>query len=167
MADEAPVAIVMGSDSDLDQVKPAAELLRQLGIGCQMRILSAHRTPEQVARFAAGAAENGVKVLIAAAGMSAALGGALAAHSTLPVIGIPIASGALNGLDALLSTVQMPPGVPVAAMAIGSAGAKNAALMAARILALSDGELAKRLEDYRRRNAESVLKKDQALQEPR
>jgi len=161
---DAVVGIVMGSDSDLEQVRGAVDLLRQFGIGCEVRILSAHRTPDLVADYARQARERGLRVLIAAAGMSAALAGALSANCDLPVIGIPVASGALNGIDALLSTAQMPPGVPVAAVAIGSAGAKNAAVLAVRILALEDGQLASKLQDYRRKLAQSVCNKDKTLQ---
>jgi len=165
MADSIRVGIIMGSDSDLDQVRGAAELLDEFGVGCEMRILSAHRTPDLVADYARQAGQRGLQVLIAAAGMSAALAGVLSAHCDLPVIGIPVASGPLNGVDALLSTAQMPPGVPVAAVAIGSAGARNAAVLAVRILALGDRALAQKLQEYRRSLAQSVCKKDQALRE--
>ncbi|NOY28185.1 MAG: 5-(carboxyamino)imidazole ribonucleotide mutase [Oligoflexia bacterium] len=138
------VAIAMGSSSDLPTMQAAADLLDQLGIAVELRILSAHRTPVQAESFAEGAAGRGIKVLICGAGMAAHLAGVMAARTLLPVIGVPLASS-LMGLDALLSTVQMPPGVPVATVAIGRAGAKNAAWLAARILALSDPGLAQRL----------------------
>ncbi|MHC4853986.1 MAG: 5-(carboxyamino)imidazole ribonucleotide mutase, partial [Planctomycetota bacterium] len=140
-----PVAFLLGSDSDLPTLKGAFETLDQLEIGYQVRILSAHRTPEEATSFARQAESHGVKVLIGAAGMAAHLAGALAAHSNLPVLGIPIDAGPLKGQDALLSTAMMPPGIPVGTLGIGSSGAKNAALLAARILALSDGDLRDRL----------------------
>ncbi len=157
------VAVVMGSDSDLDVMKLCVNRLGELGIDCEVRILSAHRTPAAVDEFAAAAAGRGVKVIIAAAGMSAALGGCLAARTTLPVVGVAMASGPLAGVDALLSTVQMPPGVPVGCVGIGSAGATNAAVYAAEILALSDPALTKRLEEFKVAQADRTLKKDQEL----
>ena len=154
------VAIIMGSTSDLPVVKKAAEVLREFGIPYEAHVYSAHRTPEEARAFAVNARKNGFGVLIAAAGMAAHLAGAMAAATTLPVIGIPIAS-AMNGLDALLSTVQMPSGIPVATVAVD--GAKNAAFLAAEILAVTDGALAKKLEDKRRADAEAVLRKDAAI----
>jgi len=148
------VIILMGSDSDLPKVKPAAEALTELGLPYEMHVASAHRTPERVAALASGARERGVKVLIAAAGGAAHLAGVVAAHTTLPVIGIPISSSALNGLDALLSTVQMPSGVPVATVAID--GARNAALLAAEIIAVSDGAVAEKLAEMRAAMARKV-----------
>ena len=142
------VAIVMGSESDLPQVKAAAETLDQLGISNEMAIASAHRTPERAIALARGARERGVRVIVAAAGGAAHLAGVLAAHTTLPVIGLPVAGGSLGGLDALLATVQMPSGVPVATVAIN--GARNAALLAAEILAIEDPELTDKLSDMRR-----------------
>ncbi len=142
------VAIIMGSDSDLPVVRKAAETLDKLGIAWEMRVMSAHRTPKAVREFAAGARENGFGVVIAAAGKAAHLAGVLASHTTLPVIGIPIKASALGGLDALLSTVQMPPGVPVATVAIDSA--ENAALLAAQILAVTNAGLAEKLDAEKR-----------------
>lgn len=156
-------AIVMGSDSDLGKVKPAALTLRELGIPFEMRIISAHRTPAEAAEFAAGAEENGFGVLIAAAGKAAHLAGALAANTVLPVIGLPISASQLDGLDALLSTVQMPSGMPVATVAID--GAKNAALLAAQMLSLSDDGLRERLRALRERNTRAVIEKDKKLQD--
>ena len=156
------IAIVMGSDSDLPVVQPAAELLKQLEIPFAVRVLSAHRTPGQAAAFAASARENGFGVIIAAAGKAAHLAGAMAAQSTLPVIGIPVKSSTLDGLDALLSTVQMPSGMPVATVAID--GAYNAALLAAQMLAIEDSGLAEKLADIRKAQTEKILKKDQEIQ---
>lgn len=157
------VGILMGSDSDLPVVRKAADTLRSLGIPYEAHIYSAHRTPEQAADFARGARANGFGVLIAAAGMAAHLAGAIAANTTLPVIGIPIRSAQLGGLDALLSTVQMPSGIPVATVAID--GASNAAFLAAEILAVEDEELAGKLLEKRRADAEKVLAKDAAVEE--
>src|SRR5437867_551654 len=137
MAEAKPVLILMGSDSDLPVMREAKVVLDELGVGSELRVLSAHRTPERTREVIRGAEAAGVKVIIAGAGGAAHLAGAAAAQTTLPVIGVPLASGALNGLDALYSTVQMPPGVPVATVAIG--GARNAGILAAQILALSDG----------------------------
>ena len=151
------VAIIMGSTSDLPVVRKSAEVLRDFGIPFEAHVYSAHRTPEEARSFAVSARENGFGVVIAAAGMAAHLAGALAAGTTLPVIGIPINS-ALGGLDALLSTVQMPSGIPVATVAVD--GAKNAAFLAAEILAVEDETLAKKLADYRAKNAADILNKD-------
>ena len=156
------VAIIMGSDSDMPVVSKAADTLNTLGIPYTMRILSAHRTPEQVRDLAVNARANGYGVIICAAGMAAHLAGAVAAATTIPVIGIPIGGGKFNGLDALLSTVQMPSGIPVATVAVD--GAVNAALLAAQIIALSDDELAAKLDAKRVADAEKVLAKDAALQ---
>jgi phosphoribosylaminoimidazole carboxylase PurE protein len=146
------VAVVMGSDSDMAVMQSCIEQLRYFGIKPEVRIISAHRTPEVAAEFAENAAKNGIKVIIAAAGMAAHLAGALAANTTLPVIGVPlISSSGLEGIDAFLSTVQMPPGVPVATVAIGKAGAKNAAVLAVQILALSDEGLSAKLNDFKTR----------------
>ncbi|HPX70288.1 MAG TPA: 5-(carboxyamino)imidazole ribonucleotide mutase [Bacillota bacterium] len=155
------IGIIMGSDSDMPVVQKSMDVLEALGIPYELHIYSAHRTPEQARRFALGARENGFGVIIAAAGMAAHLAGALAANTTLPVIGIPCKSACLEGLDALLSTVQMPSGIPVAAVAID--GGANAALLAAQILAVEDAELAEKLEAKRRADAEKVLAKDAAL----
>lgn len=159
----AQVAVVMGSDSDMEVAKAAAEVLKSLHVPHQIRLLSAHRTPDALIQFAKGAQEEGLKVIICIAGSAAHLAGAVAANTLLPVIGVPVASSPLSGLDSLLSTVQMPSGVPVATMAIGSGGAKNAALFAARILSLSDKSLAKRIEEFRARIRESLLAKDRKL----
>ena len=161
----APVAIVMGSDSDMKVMKSCIEQLGDFGIEPVVRIISAHRTPEIASEFAEKAAENGIKVIIAAAGMAAHLAGAMAAKSKLPVIGVPLDSGGgLGGMDALLSTVQMPPGVPVATMAIGKAGAKNAAIFAVQILALSDANFSEKLAAFKQDQQKKVIKKDTALQ---
>ncbi len=157
------VAIIMGSDSDLPVVEKAFAVCRDYGIPFAAHVFSAHRTPDAAADFAASAREKGVGVIIAAAGKAAHLAGALAARTTLPVIGIPVKSDALDGMDALLSTVQMPPGIPVATVAIN--GADNAAHLAAQILAVEDAELAARLAEKRRSMEKKVLAKDAALQE--
>ena len=164
---EPQVAVVMGSDSDLDVMKRCLELLDLLEIAYEVRILSAHRTPEAVDEFASSAAGRGIKVIVAAAGMSAALGGALAGRTTLPVIGVAMAAGPLAGVDALLSTVQMPPGVPVGCVGIGKAGAVNAAIFAAEVLALSEPALAERLARYRAEQARRTLAKDQDVRRGR
>lgn len=150
------VAIVMGSASDAEVMEEAARVLRDLGVPFEMGIYSAHRTPERAERFAAQAASRGIQVLIAGAGGAAHLAGSLAARSTLPVIGVPLASSSLAGLDALLATVQMPAGSPVATMAIGKAGAANAGFLAAQILALGDPELGSRIEAWRARKAAEI-----------
>jgi len=161
----APVAVVMGSDSDMEVMQSCIEQLGSFGIKPVVRIISAHRTPRVAAEFSENAAQNGIKVIIAAAGMAAHLAGALAAKTTLPVIGVPLVSGAgLGGMDALLSTVQMPPGVPVATMGLGKAGAANAAILAVQILALSDEPLRRKLDDFRIAQAKKVVEKDAALQ---
>ena len=157
------VAIIMGSDSDLPVVEKAFAVCRDYGIPFAAHVFSAHRTPDAAADFAASAREKGVGVIIAAAGKAAHLAGALAARTTLPVIGIPVKSDALDGMDALLSTVQMPPGIPVATVAIN--GADNAAHLAAQILAVEDAELAARLAEKRQSMEKKVLAKDAALQE--
>jgi len=162
---KAQVAVLMGSKSDLPVVDGALRIFDEFGIPCETHAMSAHRTPVEVAEFAAKAEENGFKVIVCAAGMAAHLGGAVAAHTILPVIGIPIASEPFNGLDALFSIVQMPPGIPVAAVTAGKAGGKNAGLYAAAILALSDAALAEKLKAFRRRQTEQVLKADAELQE--
>jgi phosphoribosylaminoimidazole carboxylase PurE protein len=152
------VLILMGSDSDAPVMKGAADVLRELGVSCEMTVASAHRSPARVARLLAEAPARGVQVFIVGAGMAAHLAGMVAAHTTRPVIGVPIESGALKGLDALLSTVQMPPGVPVATVAIGGVGATNAGVLAAQMIALGDPALAGRLADYKARLAEKVEK---------
>ena len=155
------VAIVMGSDSDLPVAQKAVDTLKAFGVPFEVHVFSAHRTPDQARDFARSAREKGFGVIVAAAGMAAHLAGAIAANTTLPVIGIPCKGGALDGLDALLSTVQMPSGIPVATVALN--GGVNAALLAIEILAVEDGKLAKKLADKRRTDAENVLKKDAAL----
>lgn len=155
------VAIIMGSDSDLPVLEKAIATLEQFGVPFAVRILSAHRTPAEAAAFARSAREEGFGALIAAAGKAAHLAGAMAAGTTLPVIGIPVKSSALDGIDALLSTVQMPAGMPVATVAID--GAVNAALLAIQILAVEDPALASALEDYRKKASEAVLEKDRKV----
>ena len=155
------VAIVMGSDSDLPVAQKAVDTLKAFDVPFEAHVFSAHRTPDQARDFARSAREKGFGVIVAAAGMAAHLAGAIAANTTLPVIGIPCKGGTLDGLDALLSTVQMPSGIPVATVALN--GGVNAALLAIEILAVEDGELAKKLADKRRTDAENVLKKDAAL----
>ena len=149
------VGIIMGSDSDLPVIRKATDMLDSLGIPFEVHVYSAHRTPDQARDFARGARENGFGVMIAAAGMAAHLAGAVAANTTLPVIGIPCQGPCLEGLDALLSTVQMPTGIPVATVAIG--GAKNAAILAVEILALSDPALKEKLDGYRKQQAEKII----------
>jgi 5-(carboxyamino)imidazole ribonucleotide mutase len=161
------VLIVMGSDSDLPVMEETARVLDGFGVTCEMRISSAHRSPRRTGELAAGAAERGVKIIIAAAGMAAHLAGVVAAETNLPVIGVPIGGGALSGVDALYAMVQMPGGIPVATMAIGKAGAKNAGILAVQMLALSDPDLGLRLVEYRREMAEEVAAKDAALQSRR
>ena len=160
------VAIVMGSDSDLPVMEKAAEVLEKFDVPYEMTVASAHRTPARAAEFAATARERGVRVIIAGAGHAAHLAGAMAAHSTLPIIGVPIDSSAFQGLDALLATVQMPPGIPVATVAVGKPGATNAGLLAVQIIATGDAELVRRLEDHRREMAAAVEKKAQQLERP-
>jgi 5-(carboxyamino)imidazole ribonucleotide mutase len=160
----AKIALLMGSDSDLPTVKEACAILEKFGLAFQVRVLSAHRTPEDLVAFVESAEKNGTQVFIAAAGGAAHLAGVVAAHTTRPVIGIPIQTSSLGGLDSLLSTVQMPGGVPVATMAIGNAGARNAALFAVQILALSDSTLAEKLKSYRAEQVEQVRLKDQRVQ---
>ena len=156
------VAIIMGSDSDKATVDKAAAILDEFNVPYEMHIYSAHRTPEEARSFALAAREKGFGVIIAAAGMAAHLAGAIAAATTLPVIGIPIASGALQGVDALYATVQMPTGIPVATVAVNGAG--NAALLAIQILAVEEESLARKLDDKRKKDAATVLEKDKALQ---
>ncbi|MDR1822029.1 MAG: 5-(carboxyamino)imidazole ribonucleotide mutase [Oscillospiraceae bacterium] len=155
------IAIIMGSDSDLPKLQPAIDTLAELGVSPALRVISAHRTPEQAHEFSKTARDNGFGVIIAAAGMAAHLAGVLAASTTLPVIGIPIASGALAGKDALYSTVMMPPGVPVAT--VGIDGAKNAALLAVQILAVDDAELTRKLTEYKKGLAEKVIAADKKI----
>lgn len=157
------VAILMGSDSDFGVMSKAISVLKKFEIPVEVHVYSAHRTPEKVAEFASNAKDNGFGVIIAGAGMAAALAGVVAGHTTLPVIGVPLKSNALEGADALLSTVMMPSGIPVATVAID--GSKNAAYLAAQILAISDEELAKKVLESRQKQSAAVLAKDQELQE--
>ena len=158
------IGILMGSDSDLPVMEKAAEVLKEMGVAYEIDISSAHRLPEKTAGYAKTARERGLEVLIAGAGMAAHLAGVLAAHTTLPVIGVPLKSGALEGVDALYSTVQMPPGVPVAT--VGIDGAKNAAYLACEILSIKYPEIVKKLEDFRERMRKDLEKKSKALKRP-
>jgi len=157
------VSIVMGSDSDLDIMREAAKALDGFGIVYEVDVTSAHRSPDRTADYARKAASRGVRVIIAGAGGAAHLAGVIAAHTTLPVIGVPIPSTSLNGLDSLLATVQMPAGIPVATVAIGKPGATNAGILAAQILGLSNATLAKKLEDYKETLANGVEEKSKKL----
>ena len=157
------VAILMGSDSDFSVMSKAVSVLKEFEIPVEVHVYSAHRTPEKVAAFASNAKDNGFGVIIAGAGMAAALAGVVAGHTTLPVIGVPLKSNVLEGVDALLSTVMMPSGIPVATVAID--GSKNAAYLAAQILAIGDEELAKKVLENRQKQSTAVLVKDQELQE--
>ena len=150
------VLILIGSDSDAPVMQGAVDVLREFGIPCEMTVASAHRSPDRVLRLVREAAGRGVKLFIVGAGAAAHLAGVVAAHTTMPVIGVPIDSSALEGWDALLSTVQMPPGVPVATMSIGKPGATNAGVLAAQILAVGDPAIAAKLDDYKRKLAEKV-----------
>src|SRR4030065_1749030 len=161
MMDKPLVGILMGSDSDLPVMEKAAEVLREMGVPCEMDISSAHRLPEKTAHYAKTARERGIEVLIAGAGMAAHLAGVLAAHTTLPVIGVPLKSGALDGVDALYSTVQLPPGIPVATVAID--GAKNAAYLACSILSIKHPEIAVKLEVYREKTRQALMEKSDEL----
>ncbi|MFW5915022.1 MAG: 5-(carboxyamino)imidazole ribonucleotide mutase [Planctomycetota bacterium] len=159
------VSIVMGSQSDEEVMAKAAQVMKEFGISHEMRVISAHRTPDKAHEFASSAKERGTKVIIAGAGKAAHLAGVMASLTTLPVIGVPMKTSDLGGLDSLLSTVQMPGGIPVATTAIGSSGAKNAALMAIGVLALMDQDLATELEAYRRKMRDAVEKDDRAVRE--
>jgi len=158
------VGILMGSDSDLPTMEEAAKILQEFNVRFALHVASAHRSPDRVARFAREADGRGFRVLIAGAGAAAHLAGVIAAHTILPVVGVPMDGGSLNGLDALLSTVQMPGGIPVATVAIGKAGARNAALLAIQMLALSDPQLRRRLLAYRAKQTAQVLAKDRQVQ---
>ncbi len=158
------VLILMGSDSDLQVMEEAAKALESFGISYKLTIASAHRTPERAARLVAEAEKKGAYAIICGAGMAAHLAGNVAANTILPVIGVPISSSTLNGMDALLSTVQMPPGVPVATVSIGKAGARNAAILAIQIIARSDKGLAQKLRAYKKRMADEVTKKAATLE---
>ncbi len=159
------VVIILGSDSDLPVMQEAAKTLENFEIPFDMTISSAHRSPERTVQYVAEAEKRGVQVFIAAAGMAAHLAGVIAAHTICPVIGVPMAGGALNGMDALYSTVQMPSGIPVATVSIGSAGARNAALLAVQILALQDAGIRQKLSEYKQGLAEGVERKAARLQE--
>lgn len=158
------IAIVMGSDSDWPLVKKACDTLKDFGVAFEVRVISAHRTPDEAAEYAKTAKSRGIRAILSAAGGAAHLGGILAAHTTLPVIGIPVAGGALNGIDALLATLQMPSGIPVATVTLGSAGPVNAALFAIQILALSDDSLARKLDAHKKALAEKVAKANAKIQ---
>lgn len=160
------VGVVMGSDSDLPIVEEALQVLDEFGVPYEVKILSAHRSPDQTSAYAKSAAERGLRVILAAAGWAAHLSGVLAAETILPVIGIPVNSSPLQGLDALLATVQMPPGIPVATMAIGKGGAHNAALFAIQVLALQEPQLRDRLKQFKLRMAEDIVtRKSKRLEE--
>lgn len=165
MSNTSFVAVLMGSDSDLPTMQSTLDTLGALGVAWEVKITSAHRTPAATMSYVKDAEARGCKVFIAAAGLAAHLAGTVAAHTLRPVIGVPMEGGPLNGFDALLSTVQMPGGIPVASVAIGKAGAKNAAYLAAQILAMEDTALFKRLQAEREANSAQVIAKDQALQE--
>ncbi|MDP8212416.1 MAG: 5-(carboxyamino)imidazole ribonucleotide mutase [Candidatus Zapsychrus exili] len=154
------VAVMMGSKSDLPIMEETVKILKDFNITPEVRVLSAHRTPKETVEYAEGLKERGVKIVICGAGASAALSGVVAAHTSLPVIGVPIDATALNGMDALLSTIQMPPGVPVAAVAVGIPGAKNAALLALRILGLEDKDIEAKLEKFKLDQKEKILNID-------
>ncbi len=161
---KAEVGIVMGSDSDWSIVKSATDVLESFGIGYEVRVCSAHRTPDEAAKYAASAEKRGLKVIMSAAGGAAHLGGVLAAHTILPVIGIPIKGGALNGIDSLLATIQMPAGIPVATVTLGSAGPVNAALFAVQILAVGRAGLRKKFAAYKEQLKEKVRKGNARVQ---
>ena len=158
------VALLMGSKSDLPKIQGALDVLTDFGVPHSVRVMSAHRTPATVAEFATAAAANGLKVIVAAAGGAAHLAGVVAAHTTLPVIGIPVEGGALNGLDALLATVQMPGGIAVATVGVGPGGATNAGLLAVQMLALADPALAAKFDAFRKQQREKVAQADAELQ---
>lgn len=159
------IAVLMGSDSDLPVMQATVEVLREFGVDFELRVLSAHRTPDETRAYVRDAESRGCAVFVAGAGMAAHLAGAVAAGTIRPVIGVPIDAGPLSGFDALLSTVQMPGGIPVATVAIGKAGARNAGYLAAQILALSDGDLAERVAKERRKQAEAVIARDAGMRE--
>jgi phosphoribosylaminoimidazole carboxylase PurE protein len=159
------VAIVMGSDSDLEIMREAAKALDEFGVSYEMDVTSAHRSPERTAEFARRAAERGIRVIIAGAGGAAHLAGVIAAHTSLPVIGVPIPSTSLQGLDSLLATVQMPAGIPVATVAIGKPGATNAGILAAQMLALADSAVARKLAAYKEKLAKGVEEKSRRLKD--
>lgn len=152
------ISIIMGSESDAETVREATDLLKKFKVGFEARVLSAHRTPKELARYVEEAPKRGIKIFIAAAGGAAALAGVIAAHAALPVIGIPVETKSLKGLDSLLSTVQMPAGIPVASMSIGKAGAKNAAIFAVEILGISDKKIQTRLTAYKKEMRRKIKK---------
>ena len=162
----AQVGIVMGSDSDMGVMQSAADVLKDFGVAFEITVASAHRSPQRAAAWASTAPERGIKVIIAGAGHAAHLAGAMAAHTSLPIIGVPIDSSCLQGMDALLATVQMPPGIPVATMAIGKPGARNAGILAVQILALADTGLSKKLAEYKQDMAAKVEQKAKKLESP-
>ena len=157
------VEIVMGSDSDIFIMEEAEEVLKEFKIPYSVRIISAHRTPDIAGEYGRNLLKKGVRVIIAGAGAAAHLAGAIASHTTIPVIGVPLSTSPLSGIDSLLSTVQMPGGIPVATMAIGKAGAKNAAIFAVQILSLEDKKLAEALKNYKKKMADEVVEKDRKL----
>jgi phosphoribosylamine--glycine ligase len=163
-AEPAQVGIVMGSDSDLSVMESASAVLKDFGVAFEITVASAHRSPQRAAEWASSARERGIKIIIAGAGHAAHLAGAMAAHTSLPIIGVPIDSSCLQGMDALLATVQMPPGVPVATMAIGKSGARNAGILAVQILALADPVLAEKLEKYKQNMVVKVEQKAKKLE---
>jgi len=163
MAKKYDVSILMGSDSDLPTMNSCIDTLKEFGIIFDVKVLSAHRSPDAVSQFAKTAKKKGIKVIIAAAGGAAHLAGVVASHTTLPVIGVPMDTKSFKGIDSLLSTVQMPSGIPVATVAIGSTGAKNAAILAVQILGLSNKKLSKKLEGLKRKLVASVIKKNKSL----
>ena len=152
------VAIIMGSESDAEEMKPASDILNELGIKNESRVISAHRTPDRLREYILDSEKNGVKVFIGGAGMAAALPGVIAAHTHLPVLGVPIESKSLKGMDSLLSILQMPPGIPVGTVAIGKPGSKNAGLLAASILALEDKNIESKLKEFRKKQSDKVRK---------
>ena len=154
----------MGSDSDMGVMQSAADVLKDFGVAFEITVASAHRSPERAAAWASSASERGIKVIIAGAGHAAHLAGAMAAHTHLPIIGVPIDSSCLQGMDALLATVQMPPGIPVATMAIGKSGARNAGILAVQILALADAALSEKLQEYKQQMAAKVEQKAKKLE---
>ncbi len=164
-ANQPLVGILVASDSDWEVMAAAATRLEAFAVPYEVILTSAHRSPERTTAYATTARERGLRVLIAGAGLAAHLAGVVAAHTTLPVIGVPLAAGSLNGMDALLATVQMPPGIPVATVAIGKAGAENAAVLAAQILALGDEALAKRVAEFKQQLARTVEEKDARFQQ--
>ena len=163
MTKKAHVSVIMGSDSDLGTMNDTVELLKKFGIPHEVKILSAHRSPDMASEFAKDAEERGIKVIIAGAGGAAPLAGVVASHTNLPVIGVPMETSVLKGIDSLLSTVQMPSGIPVATVATGKAGAKNAAILAARILGISDEGLRKKLTAHKKELVDSIIAKNKKL----